>query len=307
MNKLIISLLFIAQALNALAQTIYYSNSSSSSGCAQNNTLSFIYSFGNPVRNAYKGTLANGFSQAQVRWDGVDKWIIEHDHDGIGPSAPVTYYSNTFASYPNPPDLNTGTWVTVNGTCGSITLFAGPGTQSVLPTELTVSVHGAGSHLSWRTASETQNAHFLVQHSTDGRSFQDLAKIPGTGNSQVENSYEYLHKSPSNGTNYYRLKQVDFDGRFEFSQVVSVEMTGGSPRLTIFPNPSDGNFSLFLQDADALPKTALLVDLWGRIVWEFSIDDEAQEIPCRTSLPTGIYFLCVESGNEVWREQVVVH
>jgi hypothetical protein len=164
--------------------------------------------------------------------------------------------------------------------------------------------------LTWRTASETQNAHFLVQHSTDGRAFQDLAKISGKGDSQVENHYEYLHENHSHGTNYYRLKQVDFDGQYEYSKIISVEIPNDKPHLTITPNPNPGQFTLHLQNPEAAPTTARLLDSWGRVVWVFSTEEGLPELQLlaepEAPLTDGIYTLVVFAGQHQIMERVVV-
>lgn len=186
-----------------------------------------------------------------------------------------------------------------------MTAFSGTGTQNVLPVELTefiVLVRGGISRIAWRTASETQNAHFLVQHSTDGRSFQDLAQIPGNGDSQVENRYEYLHENPSHGTNYYRLQQVDLDGGFEYSHIVSVEF-GAKEKVQLYPNPFSNTLQIDLHtEQDELP--ARLFDVTGRQVWQGSLRNgqQAVEMP---GLQAGVFWLEVDFRNKTERMKVV--
>lgn len=158
--------------------------------------------------------------------------------------------------------------------------------------------------LTWHTASETQNDYFLVQHSTDGISFRELARIPGAGNSQVENSYEYPHETPSPGTNYYRLKQVDFDGRFEYSHIVSVTIERSADTVRVYPNPFSEEIQVELNAGDVLPSPARLYDAIGRVVWQGKLFSGAQllEFP---ALPAGVFWLETELGNRTERVRLV--
>ena len=160
--------------------------------------------------------------------------------------------------------------------------------------------------MSWRTASETQNAYFLVQHSTNGRTFQDLAQIPGKGNYQQENNYEYVHENPSSGTNYYRLKQVDFDGHFEYSKIISIKLSPEGKPFTLSPNPNPGQFTLNIQNPEEAPITARLTDSWGRVVWVFSTQAASAVAHCDEKLAKGVYYLQADNGTRYWQEKVVV-
>lgn len=79
---------------------------------------------------------------------------------------------------------------------------------------------GAVNELTWRTASETNNDHFVVERGADGIWFEHLGRVNGAGNSQQLHSYRLWDEAPLNGLNYYRLKQVDFDGTFTHSPVI---------------------------------------------------------------------------------------
>jgi len=142
-----------------------------------------------------------------------------------------------------------GAIIDVGGT-GSITITGdcdNPGTvtddtdsftgcdNSILPVELVnfrATATEFGNLLQWETASERDNDFFEVQRSGDTQNWEAVAKIPGNGNSDVIISYEYLDLNPQPGRNFYRLKQVDFDGAFEFSYIVSV-ITGQLPQFQI--------------------------------------------------------------------------
>lgn len=90
--------------------------------------------------------------------------------------------------------------------------------------EFSARYNGTNVDLEWSTASEVNNDHFTIERSADGSIFYELKELPGAGNSTQTLSYASADKSPLNGTSYYRLKQTDFDGRFEYSQIVTVSI-----------------------------------------------------------------------------------
>lgn len=79
-----------------------------------------------------------------------------------------------------------------------------------------------GNLIEWATASEQNNDYFTILWSTDGRNFVAISKSPGAGNSGNRIEYQYLDESPSRGINYYKLRQTDYDARFEDSEIISV-------------------------------------------------------------------------------------
>jgi hypothetical protein len=73
--------------------------------------------------------------------------------------------------------------------------------------------------LTWETLSETNNSHFEIERSTDCKAFEIIGIVNGNGNTIETNNYHYADDLPKSGDNYYRLKQVDFNGSFEYSEV----------------------------------------------------------------------------------------
>lgn len=116
---------------------------------------------------------------------------------------------------------------------------------SVLPVELLVfdgEQTSSGNLLFWKTASETDNLGFEVQKSKDAREWSTLDFVDGVGNSLEINRYEFLDKTPY-GKNYYRLKQIDFNGAYSFSNIIQIN-NGDLNKTTIYPNPSHGQLSI---------------------------------------------------------------
>ena len=96
-----------------------------------------------------------------------------------------------------------------------------------------------GNQLSWQTASEINNEGFEIQRSRNGSSWEKLTFIQGMGTSFTGKTYAYIDDSPEPNINYYRLKQMDFDGSYEFSNVISI-ISGNASRkaaLLLSPNP----------------------------------------------------------------------
>jgi len=115
---------------------------------------------------------------------------------------------------------------------------------TVLPVELInfkSIVKDAGIQLLWQTASETNNEGFEIQVSSDFENWRMIDFVEGTGTTSDKQQYTYLDETPNDGVNYYRLKQIDLDGRFEFSDIIKAERASKIPNtsLVVFPNPVD--------------------------------------------------------------------
>jgi hypothetical protein len=99
---------------------------------------------------------------------------------------------------------------------------------STIPVELTsfsANVVDRSVVLNWTTATEVNNQGFEIQRSIDGFSFNNIGYVPGFGTTTEPKSYSYTDQSVNSGTYYYRLKQIDFDGNFTYSDVAEVEVS----------------------------------------------------------------------------------
>lgn len=121
--------------------------------------------------------------------------------------------------------------------------------------------------LNWSTAAEINNDYFQIERSKDGRDFESLATISGAGFSNQKIDYLHLDKEPRNGLNYYRLKQVDYDGNYSYSDIVSANIEVKSEKVTISPNPIQGTE---LRASISLPKfmeaNISIISLDGKIL-----------------------------------------
>lgn len=110
----------------------------------------------------------------------------------------------------------------------------------VLPVEFsffTASHNHEGIQLAWQTLAETNTDHFSVETSSDGINFYSLGNKKAAGYSSTRVNYTFLHSNPTEGKNFYRLKQVDQDGKFKYSKIVQVDVTEKNS-LQVFPNPA---------------------------------------------------------------------
>lgn len=119
--------------------------------------------------------------------------------------------------------------------------------QTPLPIELisfkAEAINNDYIQLDWATASEINNDFFTIERSIDGQHWQEVNKIVGAGNSSSILSYSEVDNNPYDGVSYYRLKQTDFDGQFEYSQIISVNIQQlVNSQVEIYPNPATNQF-----------------------------------------------------------------
>ncbi|MEM9917685.1 MAG: T9SS type A sorting domain-containing protein [Bacteroidota bacterium] len=143
----------------------------------------------------------------------------------------------------------------------------------VLPVEL-LSFEGkmqeGKAMLDWQTASELNNEGFEIQRSLDGKNWKVLDFVPGAGNGQAIRTYDYIDVAPGAGITYYRLRQVDLDGKYVFSNVVSVENKEERAKFgELFPNPSKTGI-VYLDYTSKVRETINIsvYDLMGRMVMQ---------------------------------------
>lgn len=270
-------------------------------------TISRTSSSGTPSRNIFTGTLNfSGFSEPnRVIWTG-SRWEIQSSYDGGSNWDRI--YSNTYGSYPNPPRLGTGTWVPDPAwSCGPLAQFDGDGTQTsiTLPVEL-MSFNAqhtteGKTHLTWATASEHNNEGFEIEKSTDGTRFEKIGFVAGAGNSSEKTEYTFEDASAFERAVqvvYYRLRQVDHDGAFEYSKIVSVRNTTGSTSIKIYPTTTTGLLTVEAEGASVDVVTVL--NQVGKVVLT------AQKVSRvdMSALPAGLYLVQVQAGQEQLTERV---
>ncbi len=144
--------------------------------------------------------------------------------------------------------------------------------------------------LHWATAKEINHDSFGIERSQNGVDFSLIERIDAAGNSNEIRYYAYTDENPLTSLSYYRLKQTDFDGKYEYSSVKFASCGVEKNSFIIYPNPASNNISIHFSDRQ-LHKVTLFNCLGHLLLAENH--NEKSEIAIST-LPTGIYFLKVE-------------
>lgn len=219
--------------------------------------------------------------------------------------------------------LTAGTYyITVEGygstSAGAFTLNVTSGAPcSILPIDLTsfsgdYHTPSRTNRLLWTTSSETNNDFFLLERSSDGVSFNAIADIDGAGNTSIETNYEYFDPIENSGISYYRLKQVDYNGSFSYSNVISLESKMDDTAFfgSVFPNPTKESFTLIT--AGRLHASPILLSFYtsqGQLVKtvELTGSSNPSNYTIETqSLKSGVYTVRMESGEEKTETRKIV-
>lgn len=123
------------------------------------------------------------------------------------------------------------------------------------------------SSLEWQTSQEVNNKEFQLLRSLDGSKFETVATIKGAGNSNVLKNYQYQDKVSGQGYVYYRLRQVDIDGRMTNSNIVRLSLGNEAKTLEVYPNPFTTTFTASFSAERTAKATMQLVNMKGQTVY----------------------------------------
>ncbi len=188
----------------------------------------------------------------------------------------------------------------VDGT-GILDIFTGPLPIDLI--EFKAQQVDQDVQLTWITKSETNNDRFVLERSSNGTDWIPFATIKGAGNSSIQKNYKSWDFNPAIGLNYYRLKQIDYDGSYSYSEIETVDF--GATNTRIFPNPSAGSITIvnLPQQLEAI----VVVDGLGRIVYQQSnVEDEEMMQIDLSFLPKGSYQVILKANWSVTSHHLVI-
>lgn len=232
----------------------------------------------------------------------------DNGHAGVPQAS--SYNGNGYWQYSYGTTASQTTWA-LGDLCGNyyaeyvIAQFSGGGGggssagQGALPVEwlsFEAALEGKNDvRLEWEVASETNNEGFEVEHSFDGRNWEYIGFVRGNGNSAEWAMFDFVDRNVSKGTHYYRLKQMDFDGNFEYSEVETV-LVKADVEVRIFPNPVMNELSLAWNDENEFLNMRV-IDNAGKVVASRTVTQgERLDV---SHLPDGVYHVQLVTEDEM--------
>ncbi|MDP3930201.1 MAG: T9SS type A sorting domain-containing protein [Bacteroidota bacterium] len=159
-----------------------------------------------------------------------------------------------------------------------------------------------GNKLSWTTSSEINNKGFEIEKSENAESFEKIGFVAGRGNSQKRIQYSFFDNQINGAKTFYRLKQIDMDGKSSYSQIITV----GSDmiEISVSPNPFTNTISLQSNQLNRAI-TAEVIDITGKT--KISIQGEVNEkVEIDTQhLSKGVYFIRIQDGETTQTKRII--
>ena len=186
---------------------------------------------------------------------------------------------------------------------------------STLPVELTsfssICDDNNAVSVNWTTASEHNSDFFQVEKSRDGINWANLSTVKAAGNSMQTIQYSVKDKNANNGTNYYRLSQVDMDGAMKVYDIISTNCAMDQQlSLLAYPNPSNGQFTVKIENAEGGKYDLAITDIQGKAIEQQNIDLETGTTVVKMNpvgLQPGVYLLQFkQDGQSIQQQKIVI-
>ncbi len=184
---------------------------------------------------------------------------------------------------------------------------ASGGALPVVLSKFTATKRKNSVDLQWQTLSETNCDYFGIERSNNGNDYNELSQIRGAGTTISTNDYQYTDHAPAQGDNYYRLRQVDFDGSFSYSPIRVISMDKGKD-INVIPTVAYADIRLDLSESlEADAQIDIIEVSTGRIVQTINLSAEtSSQTMSVADFAAGMYFVKMINGSEVITKRFVV-
>lgn len=164
------------------------------------------------------------------------------------------------------------------------------------------------TRLDWFTADEINNSHFEIQRSQGQLDeFITIGRVEADTEIRNVHGYSFVDEDALPGKNYYRIRQVDYDGRFQYSSIrtITYDLKGG--RMDVRPNPASDNIAVYLNGI-AGSGNIHLVEISGKSVYQHAFENVINRLDIPVdALPNGLYTLVVYAGKDVYTQKIIVN
>ena len=158
--------------------------------------------------------------------------------------------------------------------------------------------------LDWSTASEINNSHFEVERSFDGSNFETIGSpIQGAGNTSQIQNYEAMDYDLPEGVAYYRVKQIDFDGQFDYTPIRIVQVLTRN-EMVVYPNPANDEVNVSFKGAKG--QEVIVTNSMGQELDRMILSKEGFGTINTTNYPHGVYFIEVQGVSGVETQKFTV-
>ena len=161
------------------------------------------------------------------------------------------------------------------------------------------------NQLNWSTATETNNKYFTIERSENSSTWEIVKNIDGAINSSIVRSYSFTDTLKQKVNYYYRLKQTDLDGAFKYGHTIYIKLCGSevAENINIYPNPSNGNLSMFYDGNSSLIKLLQVFNSSGKKVFEAKKFQSNIDLSANAS---GLYYVKLHTNTTTIIKQIVI-
>ena len=157
-----------------------------------------------------------------------------------------------------------------------------------------------GNHLlDWTTTMEINSSHFIIEHSVDATVYRELGMVNAAGNSSTERNYNFVNTKPVMGNNFYRLKMVDIDLQYKYSNVILLKLLKDHISMMVYPNPTANYLNIEINGmALGTPLQIEVLDAGGKLLKLESLKVNQQAYSLDVSAySNGLYFLKIKGES----------
>jgi len=229
---------------------------------------------------------------------------------GISSSLPISL-NRTISNGTSNVAINTS--MMAYDTTNYTSIYANPAVcNSTLPVELSplqTTVKNNAVQLNWFTTYESNTQAFFIEYSVNGVDFATVGTVKAAGNSNSKINYSYTHTPGATGSVYYRLRSVDTDGQFKYSNVAIAKTTGTEVTTTVFPNPFTEKVSFTMSLETPAPVSVALYDASGRLIQKVARQGQSGTnqvtLAGLNGLVPGIYMAHIVAGERITVQKLI--